>query len=213
MEEVRDCKIKKELIVSREPKNNNRDEKQSLEIFDFWNALGLVKHKNKGRLFERSITAIKNCELTEQEIKKAMLNYKEVIKSDFFYSYVNNLQEFMRSKIYNFLDDGHQWKNYLTFKEREQKDLEDIQKGCVKVLGYSEMIKYFRDLDYSEYLLTSHWKHFSKETIKFYKKCVVCDSEKDLKVHHKTYINRGRETFNDVICLCDKCHSKFHNKE
>lgn len=214
MEEIRDCKIKKEIMLVRETENNNiRDEKQALEIFDFWNALGLVKHKNKGQLFKRSIIALMKCEYHEDEIKQAMLNYKEIIESDFFYSYVNNLQEFIKSKIDNFTDYGHQWRNYLTFKEREQKDLEDIQNGCIKVIGYSEMIQYLRDLPYEEYLLTAHWKHFSRETIKFYKKCIICDSEKELKVHHKSYSNRGRETFNDVICLCDKCHSKFHDKE
>ncbi|MGL5574714.1 MAG: hypothetical protein ACRDCW_04070 [Sarcina sp.] len=29
-------------------------------------------------------------------------------------------------------------------------------------------------------------------------------------MHHKTYKQRGYETFSDVLCLCHQCHMKIH---
>lgn len=78
---------------------------------------------------------------------------------------------------------------------------------------YSSFIKQLQDIDYIEYLKTEHWKHFRAECYKWSGyRCQLCN-EKDiaLSVHHKTYENRGRETFNDVIVLCLKCHSKIHD--
>lgn len=116
----------------------------------------------------------------------------------------------MAKKINNFTDEGYQWKNYLIYKNRlEQDNKEDSN---VKVRGYSEVIEFLKEMPYEEYLLTKHWKHFSSECVKFFGKCVICDSKNNLKIHHKTYKNRGRETFNDVICLCIECHKKVHQK-
>lgn len=77
--------------------------------------------------------------------------------------------------------------------------------------NYEEMIKDLNSMSYKDYLQTEHWKHFRLEALKFFKnKCCLCNSEKYLQVHHETYKNRGRETFNDVIVLCKDCHSKQH---
>jgi hypothetical protein len=77
--------------------------------------------------------------------------------------------------------------------------------------NYEDMIRELNKMAYKDYLQTEHWQHFRLEALKFFKnKCCLCNSEKYLQVHHETYKNRGRETFNDVIVLCKDCHSKQH---
>lgn len=75
-----------------------------------------------------------------------------------------------------------------------------------------------RLLNYSDFLQTPYWKIVSK-----YKKsqndfkCQLCNSGGTLNVHHKTYARHGYEHLtdvikNDLICLCENCHKKFHDK-
>ncbi len=70
-------------------------------------------------------------------------------------------------------------------------------------------------MPYKLYLQTKHWQHFRVEALKAAQyKCQLCNENKEqLDVHHRDYINRGCETFNDVIVLCDPCHKKFHGKD
>lgn len=42
-------------------------------------------------------------------------------------------------------------------------------------------------------------------------KCVLCDSKKNIQVHHKNYNNIGNEKATDLITLCYNCHLKYHN--
>ncbi|MFK5970086.1 MAG: HNH endonuclease [Candidatus Marithrix sp.] len=82
---------------------------------------------------------------------------------------------------------------------------------------YKKLLKYHKTLPYAGYLKTKHWKHFRKEAIIFYQnKCQLCglieDNSYNLHLHHNSYKNRGRETFNDVILLCSNCHQDYHNK-
>lgn len=82
-----------------------------------------------------------------------------------------------------------------------------------EITGYKEFIKQLRTMNYKEYLKTEHWIHFREEVFKFcHGSCQICGSTDRINVHHKSYVNRGRETFNDVVCLCYSCHSKFHDK-
>jgi 5-methylcytosine-specific restriction endonuclease McrA len=69
-------------------------------------------------------------------------------------------------------------------------------------------------MPYDKYLLTIHWISFKTSAILFARKeCQLCGNNKEeLNVHHKTYENRGCETFLDVVVLCKNCHAIFHNK-
>jgi len=40
-------------------------------------------------------------------------------------------------------------------------------------------------------------------------KCQICGSLEKLEIHHKKYTNNKE----DVILLCNKCHSKIHKEE
>ena len=71
---------------------------------------------------------------------------------------------------------------------------------------------FIKNKDYKNYLKTKHWKDKRKDVLKRAKyKCQLCSSKDILHVHHNTYENIGKEKKEDLIVLCEKCHSKFHN--
>lgn len=80
---------------------------------------------------------------------------------------------------------------------------------------YQLGLNYLKRLSYTTYLESEHWKHFKQAAIKAAQyKCQLCSKDKTfLFVHHKTYENRGRETFNDIIVLCQSCHKLVHGIE
>ena len=71
-------------------------------------------------------------------------------------------------------------------------------------------------MTYKEQLLTIEW-YQKRDTIKERDKntCQMCMSKKDLHVHHKKYIvGKLAWEYEDecLITVCNKCHSKHHNK-
>ena len=67
--------------------------------------------------------------------------------------------------------------------------------------------------NYNEYLKSDHWLETRREALQCYgDKCVVCDSRKNLNVHHKNYDTLWCENMIDLVVLCDNCHKKFHGK-
>ena len=68
-----------------------------------------------------------------------------------------------------------------------------------------------RRLPYRAYLRTSHW--FRVRTLaldRSGRQCALCPSTMRLEVHHKTYVRRGFEAPEDVVVLCDSCHTRHH---
>lgn len=41
--------------------------------------------------------------------------------------------------------------------------------------------------------------------------CRKCGARKGLQVHHLSYARLGHESFDDLICVCKKCHESIHN--
>jgi 5-methylcytosine-specific restriction endonuclease McrA len=70
-----------------------------------------------------------------------------------------------------------------------------------------------KKMPYKEYLTTPEWQETRKAQLKRANyRCQVCNSnEKSLNVHHRTYENRGEETYKDLIVLCQDCHETFHS--
>ena len=66
---------------------------------------------------------------------------------------------------------------------------------------------------YSAYLRSPHWKTFRAKFRRTGRKwaCSVCDGEKELELHHKTYDKLGKEELTDVIPLCHSCHGEVHS--
>ncbi|MDR3601239.1 MAG: hypothetical protein P4L49_12285 [Desulfosporosinus sp.] len=81
--------------------------------------------------------------------------------------------------------------------------------------AYDSLMEEFKYMDYKTYLRTKHWVRIKEEALKragF--KCQACNiSDADLSVYHNNYDNRGRETRDDVIALCETCHAKIRSKE
>lgn len=67
-----------------------------------------------------------------------------------------------------------------------------------------------RSMPYREYLLTPEWaaRRLGK-IMDADGRCQVCNSAKDLEVHHRTYARRGAERWNDLVVLCAECHGLF----
>lgn len=113
---------------------------------------------------------------------------------------------------------------YELFEQAKSIELKLSKQGIVDLIEdkietneYKEWIKSANELwkkDREKYYQTEHWKRLSRETRKFYQnKCRICNkSVGELNVHHNSYENLGRETFNDLILLCKSCHKKYHNK-
>lgn len=76
-----------------------------------------------------------------------------------------------------------------------------------KIINYN-----LRHMPYKEYLTTSHWQLVRSRALSAAgNRCQICNSDKQLNVHHRTYENRGNEKPSDVTVLCRMCHEKFHD--
>lgn len=94
--------------------------------------------------------------------------------------------------------------NYSKYFKTDKQEVENL---------YLQLIQRLKKLEYDEYLQTTHWRNFREQAILFYQKCKLCNTQEKLCVHHSCYENIGKETFNDVVVLCESCHLKFHSCE
>lgn len=101
---------------------NNADVIDKIQqILDFWNEKEIIKHNCKNGIREDIKAAINKAlkESSIDEIKMAIERYKEVLDSDYFFSYKWNIVDFLCRKFgyKTFLDDGSNWINYLEWKK------------------------------------------------------------------------------------------------
>lgn len=63
--------------------------------------------------------------------------------------------------------------------------------------------------NYQEYLDSFEWQT-TKERIllKRGKRCQVCGSQEEIHIHHLTYERLGCEKDEDLMVLCEPCHTK-----
>jgi 5-methylcytosine-specific restriction endonuclease McrA len=70
-----------------------------------------------------------------------------------------------------------------------------------------------RTMPYQDYLQTPEWQEKRGYALELaLHRCQMCNSEKSLQVHHRTYERRGHEDLEDLTVLCKPCHEKHHNK-
>ena len=106
---------------------------------------------------------------------------------------------------------------YLSFPRK----IVDIKKEIEVMKSYKlkgDLVPYLirKEMSYDQFLSSPYWK-----VISAYKKlqagyrCQLCNSSERLAVHHRTYENHGYEIehLDDLVVLCERCHSKFHGKE
>jgi hypothetical protein len=66
-----------------------------------------------------------------------------------------------------------------------------------------------REMPYSEYLRTNHWKKVRWEALcRCGFKCIC--GKRATEVHHLSYENRGCEEAGDTVGLCGECHDRWH---
>jgi hypothetical protein len=69
-------------------------------------------------------------------------------------------------------------------------------------------------MPYDEYLQTPEWDARRKAVLKRAgRRCQVCNEQRMLHAHHRTYERRGMEDPADLTVLCDRCHSLYHGKD
>ena len=77
----------------------------------------------------------------------------------------------------------------------------------------TEEIVRLQALPYLEYLKTDHWKQMRNMALaQAGNRCQLCNNEKGLQVHHRTYERVGHEDLKDMTVLCRRCHAAFHGK-
>ncbi len=69
-----------------------------------------------------------------------------------------------------------------------------------------------RQIAYAEYLKTEHWLQLRDRALeRDGRKCVRCEMEMSLQVHHKVYRGRFEDSLlEDLETLCRKCHREEH---
>ena len=65
--------------------------------------------------------------------------------------------------------------------------------------------------DKQAYLDSPKWQELRSKVLKRdNNRCVNCNSESNLNCHHITYNRLGNEKLNDLVILCQPCHSRLH---
>ena len=122
---------------------------------------------------------------------------------------MSSLLSFMPYK--NIEDRKENTKNYY-YKNREKriKYQREYDKNNKKKKAIYDKLRRKKD-NYNKIKRTQHFSlrvHLPK-LIKKYGKCQICNSKKNLEIHHKKYDTKKIE---DCMLLCSKCHKKLHRK-
>lgn len=122
-------------------------------------------------------------------------------------------QEATSQFIEMYLDENKAWVKELNYTPyKKYSILFDILNGC----NQEFISEYIKSMPYKSFLKTPYWSAialYTKYRAKY--SCTFCNSKLNLVTHHKTYANHGEEIYylNDLVVLCDSCHSKHHNHE
>lgn len=193
----------------------NTDDLESIKRI--WNSIGIGQTRWTNKQINVVSKSLKKYSL--REVLEALSMYYSIFNDEeYFFNHKYKIETFFsnfrneESTIVKFLPGGRLFEQYNKWCD-DKKSRNVIQKSIPACSGlYYDYIKEMKSMDYKEYLLTEHWKHFISEAVKYSNyKCQLCNKDHtQLHVHHKTYENRGRETFNDIIVLCAECHSMVH---
>ncbi len=68
--------------------------------------------------------------------------------------------------------------------------------------------------NYSDYLKGKHWQKVRAKYYATYKEkvCSMCESTKNLNLHHLRYTSLGKEKLTDIVLVCKDCHSLIHKE-
>jgi hypothetical protein len=82
---------------------------------------------------------------------------------------------------------------------------------CARARAHEWRVCDLKTMPYREYLQTPEWHVRAQEAYaRFGFRCALCNDERDLNAHHRTYERRGCELPADLTALCAGCHGLFH---
>lgn len=99
---------------NEENDNNDKNVKEDIKtIYDFWNSLEIIKHRELTQKMKSGINARLEGR-TVEEITEAMQNYKTILTSDlYWYTYKFSLDKFMNPKnLDGFMTDNNPFETY-----------------------------------------------------------------------------------------------------
>lgn len=110
--------------ITKELKNNNKENIKETEIFNYWNSKEIIKHDK----IDTHLKAIKGAlkENTVEQVKIYIDRYAKVVKDkNWFFNTKWTLTEFLKQKnaMNDFKDDGSKWVNYIQKDRRENKTI------------------------------------------------------------------------------------------
>jgi len=188
-------------IVEREVVDKDRHLKAMQEIIDYLNLKAGRRFTGESRTCIQAINKHMDKGISVQDFKGVIdLKCKEWTGTKF--------EKYLRpDTLFRMNFESYLEESKSNFSESEPPKREFV------INGYKELMTSLRQMKYSDYLITEHWLHFKEQALLFFlNSCQLCGSDDYIDIHHKTYANRSRETFNDVVCLCRDCHAKFHDK-
>ena len=110
--------------------------------------------------------------------------------------------------IETYLNPNNSWKeNIKPWKKFSLIDRYDID--------INKVSDYIKQMNYYDFLKTPYWKAVTaKKMFQSNYQCQMCGSTGRLNVHHSDYTIHGKEVnnLNKLICLCEDCHRRFHDK-
>lgn len=118
------------------------------------------------------------------------------------------ISENTRYYLDNYLRPDGDWGGEFTPKQR------------INLIKYSNVnwvtiTNHIKGMEYRSFLKTPYWKAISAHSkFKAGYKCQLCNSPYKLNTHHRNYAIHGLEhaNVNDLIVLCENCHSYYHGK-
>lgn len=115
---------KKIYSAGNEKTDTPRREGEVKEIFDYWNSLGIIRHKRMTDQIWSSIEA-KLDDFDVGIIKETLDNYRTIIESpSFFFKYRWALVDFLRRGFEKFLTYNRPFHNFLQTKKMSETELE-----------------------------------------------------------------------------------------
>ena len=120
---------------NREDNNTsiNNTKEYIYSIFEFWNEQKIINHRKLNDQMKRHINArVKEDGYTEEELKKAISNYKQIIDSDkYYWTHKWTLQEFMKpGNAIRFMDEAEPFRNFInknTYGTSQQNQISNEQ--------------------------------------------------------------------------------------
>jgi len=100
------------------------DKEYIYTLFNYWNEQEIIKHRKMNQAMESHINARLE-EYSLDELKKAIENYSNILKSDnYYWTHKWSLQDFMKpNNVIRFVDEADPLNNFKSSKNQSKKEL------------------------------------------------------------------------------------------